>query len=77
MLELTKEEYKVWLDNPITEKIMYNLRERRELYCKALSDGVAFFADSAARTHAGTAKILGILEGLDIILNQETGAQDE
>ena len=68
MLELNREEFKLWLEHQTTEKIRAALIESRNDYARALIDGSTIFNDSGT-TLKSTAQSVGVIQGLDMFLN--------
>jgi hypothetical protein len=75
MLELNKEEFKLWLEHPTTEKIRAALIESRNDYARALIDGSTIFNDPGA-TQKNTAQSVGVIQGIDMFLNFEVEANN-
>ena len=65
---MSKEEYKLWLDNPTTQKIRELMKESRSDYVRSLCDGATLFNESS-HTQKNTAHAIGVIAGLDLFLN--------
>jgi len=63
---ITKEEFNEWKENEITKKILFELREARSLISKGLENGNTL--QGGHGTIEETAKAVGILYGIDLIL---------
>ena len=72
MLKLSKDELNAWLDLATTEKIYELIVDKRQQYANLLLDGGTLGANVAQET----ARIVGIIAGLDIALNIEIEDDD-
>jgi len=67
-LEIDEDEFREWLKMGITRRILRQLREIRDDQREVLASGVLDF-DSVERTALRTARVTGIIEGLDVLLS--------
>jgi len=65
---MSKDEFKLWLDNPTTQKIRELMIESRSDYVRLLCDGATLFNESDY-TQKNTAKVVGVIAGIDLFLN--------
>ena len=65
---MSKDEFKLWLDNPTTQKIRELMIESRSDYVRALCEGATLFNDSS-HTQKNTANAIGVITGIDLFLN--------
>jgi hypothetical protein len=65
---MSKDEFKLWLDNPTTQKIRELMIESRSDYVRALCEGATLFNDSS-NTQKNTAQAIGVIAGIDLFLN--------
>ena len=72
MLKLSKDELNAWLDLATTEKIYELIVDKRQQYANLLLDGGTLGTNVAQET----ARIVGIIAGLDIALNIELEDDD-
>ena len=72
MLKLSKDELNAWLEQATTDKIYEILVEKRQQYASLLLDGGTLGANVAQET----ARIVGIIAGLDMALNIEIEEDD-
>jgi len=63
---MTKEEYSEWINNEITKEVFFELRTVRSELSKNLENGITL--KGGMETIEETAKIVGILYGIDLIL---------
>lgn len=68
-MTITKEDLEQWKVHPTTKEVMDIISEMKMDYMKSLSRGSTFNPDSMETTFGNTAKAVGIIEGLDLILN--------
>jgi hypothetical protein len=65
---MSKDEFKLWLDNPTTQKIRELMIESRSDYVRLLCDGATLFSESS-NTQKNTAQAIGVIAGIDLFLN--------
>lgn len=77
MQEITKEQFGDWKANPVTVAVMEQLDERKALLASVLCDG-GTVGSKVDETALNTARHVGVIEGLNQILNIEfiDGAPD-
>ena len=68
-MSITKEDLEQWKVHPITVEVMGIIKDWRDDYMNSLARGSTFNPDSMEITFGNTAKAVGIIEGLDQILN--------
>ena len=68
--ELSKESFGLWKTLPITREILKGLREEKRVLQTALSTGKSLLGDAGATTEK-TAEIVGMIKGIDLVLNIE------
>ncbi len=67
MGKMNKEDFGQWLNSAATQQVFDKIREYRYSYVDALSSGQTLFHE-AGKTQVETARVLGILHGIDLIL---------
>jgi len=67
-VKLTKEEFGEWKHQPVTEKVLKVLAGQREVFSDALLNGATLCGH---RTAEETAKAVGIIYGVDLLLQME------
>ncbi|MBW1845541.1 MAG: hypothetical protein JRI94_00045 [Deltaproteobacteria bacterium] len=68
--ELSKESFGLWKTLPITNEILKGLREEKRLLQITLSTGQSLLGDAGA-TAEKTAELVGMIKGIDLVLNIE------
>jgi len=68
-VSIAKEDLDQWKIHPITKEVMAIIRDWRGAYAESLAMGGTFDPDSMEITFGNTAKTIGVIEGLDRILN--------
>lgn len=68
--ELSKESFGMWKTLPITKEVLIGLREEKRMLQTALSTGMTLLGD-AGSTVEKTAELIGMIKGIDLILNIE------
>lgn len=68
--ELSKETFGMWKTLPITQAVIEGLREEKQNLMEMLSTGQTLTGKSGDTAEA-TAQIVGMIKGLDLILNIE------
>ncbi len=68
--ELSKETFGLWKTLPITQEIIKGLRAEKAVLIEALCSGQTLTGD-AGTTAEETAKVVGMIKGIDLILNIE------
>jgi len=66
---MNKEDFDQWKSNPVTKEVMEIIRDWRTAYANSLAMGGTYNPDSMENTFGNTAKTVGVIEGLDQILN--------
>lgn len=74
--EITKEELEQWKNQRITIAVFDKLREYRNSYVSALSNGETLFYKSD-KTQAETARVVGVIFGIDLILEIDYEGRDD
>jgi len=67
-MDLTQDDFTMWLQSHATQKVFDRLREYRKAYVDGLCDGRTL-GHSADVTQAETARAVGVITGLDLVLN--------
>lgn len=67
-MNIDKDEFKLWLENPTTQKIREFMIESRNDYVHTLCNGATLFSDSD-HTQKNTAHAVGVIYGIDKFLN--------
>jgi len=65
---MSKDEFKLWLDNPTTQKIRELMIDSRTDYVRLLCYGATLHNDSS-HTQKSTANTVGVIAGIDLFLN--------
>lgn len=68
--ELSRESFGLWKTLPITKEILKGLRENKRMLQTSLSTGQTLLGDAGA-TAEKTAEIVGMIKGIDLVLNIE------
>ncbi len=68
--ELSKETFGLWKTLPITQTVIESLREEKQQLVAMLSTGETLKGDSG-NTAEATAQLVGMIKGIDLILNIE------
>jgi len=68
--ELSKETFGLWKTLPITQEILRGLRAERAILVEALCSGQSLTGEAGATAEA-TAKLVGMIKAIDLILNIE------
>ena len=76
-MSITKEDLEQWKVHPITVEVMGIIKDWRDDYMNSLARGSTFNPDSMEITFGNTAKSVGIIEGLDQILNIAIAEEEE
>ncbi len=71
---LTKEEFVEWREHPITKHLLMHLRLVREATVESMTNEQVIMGDQCQRIMA---RSLGVLTGLDAVLNMETDLFDD
>ena len=66
---LTQEDLDQWKKHPVTIEVMDVIQRIRDMHVDALATGGTFDADSMEVTFGNTAKVVGMIEGIDVFLN--------
>ena len=73
---LSKEELALWKANPLSQVILKVLKEYRQNLQGKLGQGVSLNLSSLEGTGLLTAKLVGICEGISLILDMEAGGEE-
>ncbi len=73
---ITKEDFGQWLNNTCTKAVLDKLHEYRDNYVSALANGETVFHQTG-KTQAETARAIGVIYGLDLILEMKYEDEDE
>jgi len=73
---LSKEELAIWRNNPLSQIILKALKEYRQNLQQQLSQGVCLKVDSVEKTALSLARLVGVCEGISLILDME-GIENE
>jgi hypothetical protein len=68
---IPKEHLQQWLSDPITKKVFSQLSSVREDHKSLLCEGHSLNLSSCETTALQTARILGIISGLNLLLEME------
>lgn len=74
---LSKEELALWRSNPVSKVVLKALKEYRQNLQQQLSQGVCLKLDSLEKTGLLTAKLVGVCEGISLILDMEGRDNEE
>lgn len=73
MLKLSKDEFQLWLDSGATDKVFAILESKRAQFIEILTSGQTL----GPNVEQETARIVGILQGLDMALKIEIEESEE
>ena len=65
---IPKEHMQQWLGDPITKKVLQELNKVRTCHQELLLEGHTLNLESAEKTALQTARVLGIISGLNLLL---------
>jgi hypothetical protein len=77
MIKLSRDELAVWLEHPTTDKILSALKDKKAEYADHITNGLTVYEDSAERTAITTAKLIGMIAGIDTIFNFDANIEDD
>lgn len=75
--QIPKEMMQEWLQHPVTLEVLQCLQETRKHFQSQMLEGATLNLNSSENTALRTAQHLGIISGLNIILEMEIGDKDE
>lgn len=70
-MEITKEQYEIWRTQRITQEIFKVLSKMRDEFKEQLAGGAVLNSASGEQTLAAYSRVLGIIEGIDQVLNMD------
>lgn len=70
-LDMAPEHFKAWRHDPLTVKYRQFIEAIRADYKEQMARSATLNFDSVERTAMMTAKLLGVIEGLDILLDTD------
>jgi hypothetical protein len=72
--DISLEEFVAWKRLPITKKIYHHMSAVRGAFSESLNNGETLYGGQ--KTVEETARVVGILRGIDLFLEAEYGDQD-
>ena len=77
MAIITIDEYKLWLEDRTTKKVLAMLQDKKESIIESLAYGQTLYESSSNRTVIQTARAVGTIYGIEQMLNYQPEATDE
>lgn len=72
---ISKEEFAAWKKLPVTKKIYHNIKAVRDAFSESLNNGETLRGSMG--TIEETAKVVGLLRGIDLFLQAEYGDNED